>query len=162
MDLIKQLPISSGFTAILVVINQLTKQGIFIPIYNFLTAVQLAKLFVLYIFSKHGIPSYVTSNCGSKFVFHFFCGFSKALNMNLHFMTTPVSSTLILSVSTLSALLLSSTSLQPHIPSLSPLPITSPLLCSPNLTVAASSLSIFSLPPFPVAVSPGVLGQEFQ
>ena len=82
--------------------------------------------------------------------------------MNLHFMTTPVSSTLILSVPALSALLLSSTSLQPHIPSLSPLPITSPLPCSPNLTVAASSLSIFSLPPFPVAVSLGALGQEFQ
>jgi len=38
----------------------------------------------------------------------------------------------------------------------------SPLPCSPNLTVAASSSSIFFLPPFLVTVSPDVLGQEFQ
>ena len=35
-------------------------------------------------------------------------------------------------------------------------------ICSPDLTVAASSPSIFFLPPFPVTVSPDVLGQEFQ
>ena len=39
---------------------------------------------------------------------------------------------------------------------------TKVLIYSSNLTVAASSPSIFFLPPFPVTVSPDVLGQEFQ
>jgi len=53
--------------------------------YDTLTAVQLAELFVLHVFSKHGVPSHVTSDRGSEFVSHFFRGLGKALDMNLHF-----------------------------------------------------------------------------
>ena len=42
-------------------------------------------LFVLYVFSKHGVSSYVTSNRGSKFVSNFFHSLGTALNMWLHF-----------------------------------------------------------------------------
>ena len=45
----------------------------------------LAKLFVLHVFSKHGVPSHVTSDRGSKFVSHFFRSLRKALDMRLHF-----------------------------------------------------------------------------
>jgi IS30 family transposase len=83
MDFIEQLPPSLGFTAILVIIDCLSKQGIFIPTVDMITFAQLAELFVLHIFSKHGIPSHCTSNCGSEFVSHFFLG--TVLDMQLHF-----------------------------------------------------------------------------
>jgi len=62
-----------------------TKQGIFIPTHNTLTAVQLASLFVLHIFSKHRVPGHVTSDCSSELVFHFFHSLGTALSMKLHF-----------------------------------------------------------------------------
>ena len=40
---------------------------------------------VLHVFSKHGVPSHVTSNRRSKFVSHFFRSLRKALDMRLHF-----------------------------------------------------------------------------
>ena len=85
MDFIEQLPASSGYTAILVVVDRLTKQSIFIPTHDTITSTQLTQLFVLHVFSKHGVPSHVTSNRGSEFVSHFFRSLGKALDMKLHF-----------------------------------------------------------------------------
>src|SRR3979490_7180 len=85
MDFIEQLPPSSGFTSILVIVCRLTKQSIFIPTVDTITSADLAKLFVLHVFSKHGVPSHVTSDRGSKFVSHFFRSLGKALDMHLHF-----------------------------------------------------------------------------
>ena len=72
MDFIEKLPSSSEFNIILVIVDQLTKQAIFIPANNTIISVDLAHLFVLYVFSKHGIPSHVTSNRGLEFVSNFF------------------------------------------------------------------------------------------
>ena len=44
MDFIEQLPPSLGFTAILVVVDRLSKQSIFIPTHDTITFVQLAQL----------------------------------------------------------------------------------------------------------------------
>ena len=85
MDFIEQLPSSNGFTAILVVVDRFSKQSIFIPTVDTITSVQLAELFVLHVFSKHGVPSHVTSDRGSEFVSHFFRSLGKALDMELHF-----------------------------------------------------------------------------
>ncbi|KAL7284468.1 hypothetical protein ACG7TL_001759 [Trametes sanguinea] len=85
MDLIEQLPNSGGYSAILIVVDRLTTQGIFIPTHDTLTASELADLFVMHVFSKHGVPSHVTSDWGSEFVSHFFRSLGKALNMQLHF-----------------------------------------------------------------------------
>ena len=85
MDFIEKLPESSGFTAILVIIDQLSKQGIFILTFDTVTSAQLAQLFILHVFSKHGVPSHVTSDRGSEFVSHFFRSLGKALDMKLHF-----------------------------------------------------------------------------
>ena len=52
---------------------------------DMITLAELAKLFVLHVFSKHGILSHVTSDRGSEFASHFFGSLSKALNMRLHF-----------------------------------------------------------------------------
>ena len=85
IDFIEHLPSSSGYTSILVVIDRLTKQAIFIPTHDTITSQELAQLFIIHIFSKHGIPSHVTSDHGVEFVSHFFRSLGNALNMKLHF-----------------------------------------------------------------------------
>ncbi|KAJ3566548.1 hypothetical protein NP233_g6936 [Leucocoprinus birnbaumii] len=85
MDFIEKLPTSSRYDTILVIINRLSKQAIFIPTHNTITSTELACLFVIHVFSKHGVPSHVTSNHGSEFVSHFFHSLGTALDMRLHF-----------------------------------------------------------------------------
>ena len=85
MDFIKKLPSSSGFDTILVIVNWLTKQAIFIPAHDTITSVDLVRLFILYVFSKHGVPSHVTSDKGSEFMSNFFRSLGTTLNMWLHF-----------------------------------------------------------------------------
>ena len=62
MDFVKKLSMSNGSNTILVIIDHLTKQSIFIPTVDTITSLMLAKLFVLHVFSKHGVPLHVTSN----------------------------------------------------------------------------------------------------
>jgi len=85
MDFIEKLPSSSGFDTILIIVDRLSKQAIFIPTHDTITSAELACLFVTHVFSKHGVPSHVTSDCGSEFVFHFFCSLGTALDMRLYF-----------------------------------------------------------------------------
>jgi hypothetical protein len=85
MDFIETLPFSSGYDAILVIVDRLSKQGIFIPTNSTCTSEQLAKIFVMHVFSKHGVPAHVTSDRGSEFVSRFFRSLGKALDMTLHF-----------------------------------------------------------------------------
>ena len=85
MDFIEKLLSSSGFDTILVIVNWLTKQMIFIPAHDTITSMDLACLFILHVFSKHGISSHVTSDRGSEFVSNFFQSLGTALKMWLHF-----------------------------------------------------------------------------
>ena len=85
MDFIEQLPPSSTFTSILVVVDRFSKQAIFIPTFDTITSHDLARLFVIHVFSKHGAPAHVTSDRGSEFVSHFFRSLGQALDMKLHF-----------------------------------------------------------------------------
>ena len=70
------------------IVDRLTKQAIFIATHDTITFTQLAELFVIHVFSKHGVPTHVTSNRRPKFVSHFFRSLRKALNMKLHFTST--------------------------------------------------------------------------
>ena len=85
MDFIKKLPFSSSFDTILVIVDHLLKQAIFIPTHDTITSAKLACLFVVYVFSKHKVPSYVTSDRSSEFVSHFFRSLGTALDMRLYF-----------------------------------------------------------------------------
>ena len=85
MDFIEKLPSSSRYDTILVIVDQLTKQSIFVPMVNTITAPMLAQLFILHVFSKHGVPSHVTSDRGLEFISLFFRISGKALDMKLHF-----------------------------------------------------------------------------
>jgi len=85
MDFIEKLLSSSGFNIILIIVDRLSKQAIFIPTHDTITSVELAHLFVIYVFSKHKVPSYVTSDRSSEFVSHFFRSLGTALDMRLYF-----------------------------------------------------------------------------
>jgi len=85
MDFIEKLPFSSSFDTILVIVDCLSKQANFIPTHDTITSAEVACLFVVYVFSKHEVLSYVMSNCGSEFVSHFFYSLGTALDLRLHF-----------------------------------------------------------------------------
>ena len=85
MDFIEELLNSSDYNSILVIIDHASKQAIFLPTHTMITSKQLAKLFVVHIFSKHGVPSHVTSDRGSEFVLAFFCALGQVLSIQLHF-----------------------------------------------------------------------------
>ncbi|SOV03297.1 uncharacterized protein UDID_18617 [Ustilago sp. UG-2017a] len=85
MDLIEQLPPSSGFTAILVVVDRLTKMATFVPTTNTLDAPELAKLFLRHVYSKHGLPTSIMSDRGSEFTSHFWRSLSALLGIGNHF-----------------------------------------------------------------------------
>jgi len=72
MDFIKYLSELQGYTDILVVVDKLTKQVVFIPTLNSIDAIDLTDLFVQNIFSKHRVPSYVTLDRRTKFISKFF------------------------------------------------------------------------------------------
>ena len=84
-DFIEKLPMSDSSDTILVIIDHLTKQSIFILTIDTITSPMLAKLFVLHVFSKHGVPSHITSDRGMEFISTFFCSLGKVLDMKLHF-----------------------------------------------------------------------------
>jgi len=85
MDFIETLPTSSDCDSILVVVDRLTKQAIFIPTTIHCTSEDLAVIFIMHVFSKHGVPEHVTSDRGPEFVSRFFRSLGKALDMKLHF-----------------------------------------------------------------------------
>jgi len=85
MDFLEQLPPSGGYTDILVVVDWLTKQVLFILTIRSLNATMLAELFIKHVFSKHSVPSHVTSDREAEFVSKFFRSLANALDMKLHF-----------------------------------------------------------------------------
>ena len=85
MDFIEQLPISGGHSSILVVVDHLTKQALFIPTNDAITSPELSQLFLTHDFAKHRAPALVTSDRGPEFVSHFFRSLGTLLKMELHF-----------------------------------------------------------------------------
>ena len=71
--------------AISVIMDQLSKQSIFILTHDTITSAKLAKLFIIHVFSEHRVPSHVTSDRCSRFMSSFFWTLVKALDMKLHF-----------------------------------------------------------------------------
>lgn len=81
IDFIEKLLFSSDYNIILVIIDQLSKQAIFMLIVNTITLHDLAKLFMIHIFSKYGVLSYITSNHRTEFVSNFFRFLKMILNI---------------------------------------------------------------------------------
>ena len=72
MDFIEQLPLSNGYTTILVIIDHLSKEGVFIPTVDTATSIDVAEVFITHVFAKHGILLHISSDRGSKFTSHSF------------------------------------------------------------------------------------------
>ena len=72
MNFVEKILSFSEFNTILVIVNWLIKQMIFIPAYDTIMFVDLVCLFILHMFSKHGIPFYITLDRGLEFVSNFF------------------------------------------------------------------------------------------
>ena len=85
MDFIEQLPQSGKFDAILVIVDQASKQIILIPCDIHITTPQLAQLFLIHVFSKHGVPSHVTCDRGTEFISAFFRSLGELLDMEMHY-----------------------------------------------------------------------------
>ena len=86
MEFVEELPKSNSYKLILVIVDQSLKQSIFIqPCHTLITSEQLAVLFVSRVFSKHGVPSHITSDRSSEFISAFFHALGQALSMELHF-----------------------------------------------------------------------------
>ena len=68
MDFIKKLLSSSRFDTILIIVDWLIKQVIFISVHNIITSADLAYLFILHVFSKHRVSSYITFDRGLEFM----------------------------------------------------------------------------------------------
>ena len=85
IDFIEQLPDSDGYSAILVIVDRLSKQGVFCACNDKITAEEFAKLFLSQVFAKHGVPQHVTSDRGPEFVSRFFRALGELLGVTLHF-----------------------------------------------------------------------------
>src|SRR5882724_961911 len=85
MDFIGNLPPSSSFTLILVIVDHLSKHSLFLLTHNTITSQQLVQLFFLHVFSKHGVPSHLTSDGSTEFISHVFWSLETTLDMKLHF-----------------------------------------------------------------------------
>ena len=87
MDFIVSLPESNNYTAILVIVDRLTKMSHFIPTTNNVDAPQTAQLFFDYIYRYHGLPSDIISDRGSIFTSTFWSELMKLLNVKLNLST---------------------------------------------------------------------------
>lgn len=66
MDFILELPELNGFNNILVIIDKLTKYGIFIPCSIRISQEETAKLFFKHIIAQYGLPRQVITDCDSR------------------------------------------------------------------------------------------------
>ena len=87
MDFIVSLPESNNYTAILVIVDRLTKMSHFIPTTNNVDAPQTAQLFFDHIYRYHGLPSDIISDRGSIFTSTFWNELMKLLNVKLNLST---------------------------------------------------------------------------
>lgn len=93
LDFIVELPSAKSdldgrtYDAILVIVDRLTKMGVFIPTSGKLDAKGLARLYLLHVFSKRGIPSDIVSDRGTLFTSNFSTSLAQLLDMKLNFST---------------------------------------------------------------------------
>ncbi|QRW13671.1 Retrotransposable element Tf2 protein [Ceratobasidium sp. AG-Ba] len=86
-DLITQLPESEGFTAILTVVDRLTKMVHFIPTTNEANGVDVANRFLTYVWKLHGLPRKTISDRGPQFTSQFLKQLHKRLDIKPSFST---------------------------------------------------------------------------
>jgi RNase H-like domain found in reverse transcriptase/Reverse transcriptase (RNA-dependent DNA polymerase)/Integrase zinc binding domain/Retroviral aspartyl protease len=87
MDFIVQLPPSNGYTAILVVVDRLTKMARFIPTTDDVDSDGTLRLFLTRVVGVHGLPDDIVSDRGSVFTSQFTRTVMKALGIKQNLST---------------------------------------------------------------------------
>ncbi|MBW0521928.1 hypothetical protein O181_061643 [Austropuccinia psidii MF-1] len=87
MDFITQLPLSSNFDSILVVVDRFSKMEIFSPTYSTITSLILAQIFISHVLSKNGLLISILSDRGSLFVSSFWTQLCQQLKISRDFST---------------------------------------------------------------------------
>ena len=87
MDFIVDLPVSSGFDSILVIVDRLTKMAHFIPTVKDVTAEDVAALFIKHILPQHGLPDEIISDRDARFVSKFWSRFLQLLDIRKNMST---------------------------------------------------------------------------
>jgi transposase InsO family protein len=88
LDFIEGLPLSLGFSVILVVIDWLTKYGHFIALAHPYTTAMVAQIFLANIFKLHGIPTTIVSDRDPTFTSSFWQEFFQLQGITLAFSST--------------------------------------------------------------------------
>ena len=88
MDLITGLPrSSSGYDAIWVIVDRLTKSAHFIPIREDYKSDKLSRIYINKIVARHGVPVSIISDRDGRFVSHLWKSLQKALGTRLDMST---------------------------------------------------------------------------
>src|SRR5260370_556654 len=88
IDMIRELPDSKGYSAVLVVVDHLSKQIHTIPTVTSLDSTGVAQLFLKHVWHHHRLPEEVISNCRPAFI----SNFSRKLTALLRVKLTPSTS----------------------------------------------------------------------
>ena len=91
MDFVTHLPkTKSGYDALLVMVDYITKMMILRPTYNMAMAVDIARLFIDSVVRAHGLPRVIVSDRDTRFTNHFWkevhrvMGTTLAMSLGFH------------------------------------------------------------------------------
>ncbi|GJY38036.1 putative reverse transcriptase domain-containing protein [Tanacetum coccineum] len=88
MDLVIKLPrSSSGYDAIWVIVDRLTKSAHFLPIREDYKTEKLSRIYINEIVARHGVPVSIISDCDGRFTSHLWQALQEALGTKLHMST---------------------------------------------------------------------------
>ncbi|KAE8692821.1 cytochrome P450 78A7-like [Hibiscus syriacus] len=88
MDFIVCLPVSDGFSSIMVVVDRFSKYGTFIPASKVCPAEEAARLFLKYVVKYWGVPQTIISDRDTRFTGRFWKELFKLMGSSLNFSTS--------------------------------------------------------------------------
>ena len=71
MDFVVELPKSSDFNAVIIVVDSISKSAYFILTYTTMTAEGTVRLFLYYVWKLHSLPNHIVLNRDLQFVILF-------------------------------------------------------------------------------------------
>ena len=86
-DLVTDLPVSQGKTAIAIFVDKLSKMVHFATCTKEITAMEYAQLFIDHVFRLHGLPEVIISDRDPRFTSKFWCSLFDLLGTDLRFST---------------------------------------------------------------------------
>jgi len=81
VDFITDLPVSNGYTCVLVIVDRFSKSCRLIPLPGLPTAMETAELLFNYVFRYYGLPEDIVSDSGSQFTSRVWKAFFKLLGV---------------------------------------------------------------------------------